>query len=261
MNKRAIVALLSVLAVTACLSYAQEASESIEDVATVGQTGWRWCSKCEGMHFITNGLGPCPAGGTHDVAGSSLYKLINNDFTADGQHWWRYCKKCKGLFYGGHETQGVCPAGGAHDSSWSGDYCVIHNSTAAPGQQNWRWCSRCEGLFYGGHASLGTCPAGGQHSLSGSGNYTLLFETKDAVVWGRVTDSSAAPVAKASVKIQGKAGTKTMKSATDGSYGFAGLKQGKYTFTASKKNVGDAKRTARLQSGDAKSVALVLKKK
>jgi hypothetical protein len=42
-----------------------------------GQLKWRWCHKCQGLHFIGNGtVGPCPAdGGSHSVLDSGNYAL------------------------------------------------------------------------------------------------------------------------------------------------------------------------------------------
>jgi hypothetical protein len=40
---------------------------ALDDPQAAGQPGWSWCDKCEGMHFSADGLGPCPAGGTHST--------------------------------------------------------------------------------------------------------------------------------------------------------------------------------------------------
>jgi hypothetical protein len=41
------------------------------------QDNWRWCDKCQALTFGGNStLGACPAGGTHDHAGSGNYVLI-----------------------------------------------------------------------------------------------------------------------------------------------------------------------------------------
>jgi hypothetical protein len=45
---------------------------------------WRWCSKCEGMHFVFDRFsapipsgpsGDCPKGGKHDPTGSGFYRV------------------------------------------------------------------------------------------------------------------------------------------------------------------------------------------
>jgi hypothetical protein len=39
------------------------------------QDNWRWCSKCEGLHFGNN-PGRCPAGGSQHIStGSGNYAL------------------------------------------------------------------------------------------------------------------------------------------------------------------------------------------
>ena len=40
------------------------------------QSNWRWCSKCQGLHFGGNPPGPCPAGGKHIKTGSGNYTLL-----------------------------------------------------------------------------------------------------------------------------------------------------------------------------------------
>ena len=136
------------------------------------QSNWRWCSKCQGLHFGGNPAGPCPAGGKHVKAGSGNYSLANNSPAAPGQADWRWCSKCQGLHFGGNPPR-PCPAGGKHIKTGSGNYTLAHNSPTAPGQANWRWCSKCQGLHFGGNPP-GPCPAGGTHIKAGSGNYTLL---------------------------------------------------------------------------------------
>jgi CubicO group peptidase (beta-lactamase class C family) len=148
------------------------------------QEGWRWCVRCEGMFFAAAGKSVCPAGGTHDGAGSGHYHVMFNSAFPYGQNGWRYCKKCGGLHYGGFGP-GVCPAGGGHDGSGSHDYRLVTNSPYKPydaehdkEQVNWRYCKKCQGSFYGGHPSKGHCPAGGAHDGSGSFDYWMAFMPK-----------------------------------------------------------------------------------
>ena len=43
------------------------------------QDNWRWCNKCQGLAYAGNpSVGACPAGGTHDHAGSENYTLIKS---------------------------------------------------------------------------------------------------------------------------------------------------------------------------------------
>jgi hypothetical protein len=140
------------------------------------QSGWRWCRKCQGLFFGGNPGPVCPAGGSHDSAGSYNYTLVMNSPDAAGprshkQSDWRWCRKCQGLFFGGNPDP-VCPAGGAHDSAGSYNYTLVMNSPQATGQSGCCWCRKCQGLFFGGNPSP-VCPAGGAHDSAGSGNYTL----------------------------------------------------------------------------------------
>ncbi|MEW6364656.1 MAG: carboxypeptidase-like regulatory domain-containing protein [Acidobacteriota bacterium] len=259
MNKRAILALLAASGLMVCLSFAQEAAQLEGAALGNTQAGWRWCSKCDGLHFITNGLGSCPAGGTHSTSGSGTYVLVNNDAKAQGQHGWRYCFRCDGLFYPGSDN-GVCPAGGAHDATGSGDYCLIAGVQAQVGQSGWRFCNKCNGLHYAASAPYGTCPAGGQHTTTGSGEYMLLSESKLPTLWGKVTNSAAQPVANAQVQATKGGATLKTKTKADGTYCFTGITLGKNTIKATKKKVGDATGTVKIKTGDTKSVNLELKK-
>ena len=81
--------------------------------------------KYQGLHFVGNTLGPCPAGGTHITEGGGDYRLVENDPTAFGQSEWRWCSKCQSLHFAGSSSQGVCPAGGGHISEGSGNYVVL----------------------------------------------------------------------------------------------------------------------------------------
>ncbi len=140
------------------------------------QDQWRWCSKCQVLHFAGgNSLGACAAGGSHNYRGSSNYSLILNTPNVRGQYGWRWCNKCQVLFFAGGGSLGACPAGGKHNPSGSSDY-VLKAKDVAPdyvGQAEWRWCRKCEALYFAGGDSLGACAAGGSHDSSGSGNYIL----------------------------------------------------------------------------------------
>ena len=90
------------------------------------QQGWKWCSKCQGLHFAGgNVFGICPAGGSHITNGSGDYTLLVNDPDAPGQSNWRWCNKCQGLHFGGAGSPGPCPAGGSHVRDGSGDYTLL----------------------------------------------------------------------------------------------------------------------------------------
>lgn len=138
------------------------------------QSGWSWCSKCQGLFFSVTGS-RCPAGSAHSAAGSGNYILAKDG--GMGQPNWRYCSKCHGLhFKGTAATAGLCPAGGAHDPSQSGDYRLEQSS--GKGQGGWRYCKRCAGLFFSGGSAMGSvgkCPGSGLgHDGSSSGDYWLV---------------------------------------------------------------------------------------
>lgn len=43
------------------------------------QEGWRWCHKCEALHFTGGGVvGRCPAGNNHDLTGSAKYLMTGS---------------------------------------------------------------------------------------------------------------------------------------------------------------------------------------
>ncbi|MEW6364659.1 MAG: carboxypeptidase-like regulatory domain-containing protein [Acidobacteriota bacterium] len=267
MNKRMILALLAVSGLLACLSFAQEAIQL--DGAALGncQTGWRWCSKCDGLSYIVGGVGPCPGGGTHATGASDSYVVVLNDPKASGVHGFHQCSRCKGLFHPTSDN-GVCPAGGTHDATGSGDYCLIPSMDAEIGQEGWGFCSKCQGVFYGAYAPHGICPAGGQHALYWGITGELISESKLPILWGKVTKSSSQAMAKGSVepvsgaKVEATKGgtTITTKTKADGSYCFTGIALGKHSIKASKRKVGTASGTVRIKNGDTKSVDLSLEK-
>src|SRR5678815_749810 len=121
------------------------------------QSGWRWCSSCEGLFFSENGTrGRCVADSHgHDATGSANYLVALERSDRLEQEGWRWCRKCQGLFFGGHDTEGVCPADrGQHDASASGSYVLAGEAMEDSEQNGWRWCSRCESLFFAGSSCL-----------------------------------------------------------------------------------------------------------
>ncbi len=103
-----------------------------------GQPQWSWCTKCQGLAYGPGfGSSRCPAGGTHDGAGSGNYTVdfAADDSPADAQPGWSWCHACQGLFFGGGGSGGVCPAGGPHDNAGSGAYTMTqHNELSTPVQ-------------------------------------------------------------------------------------------------------------------------------
>jgi M6 family metalloprotease-like protein len=162
---------------------------------------WRFCKKCNGLHYISNATTPsfglCPQSGAHvasdDEYVSIPYQIVMNNGNAPGQHGWRWCRKCQGMFFGPGQASSRCPARDQHDGSASGDYSFVQNDSTTPGQRYWRWCQKCQGLFFGGTMQFGNdtfdvlqagvCPASGQHDGSLSGNYAVLKEGLNRAVF------------------------------------------------------------------------------
>src|SRR6266568_1692754 len=150
------------------MSEAAAAVAAVEAAARSEQDNWRWCNKCQGLAFAGSpSPGACPAGKTHDHAGSGNYSLMQNTpvsipLTQDN---WRWCNKCQGLAFTGSPSPGACPAGETHDHAGSGNYRVIQDPLVLPpfSQDNWRWCNKCQGLAFAGSPSPGACPAGKTH--------------------------------------------------------------------------------------------------
>lgn len=139
-----------------------------------GQGNWRWCSKCMALAYGGNSSGTCPAGGVHDLGGSSNYLLAMELPSFGGQNNWKWCQKCQALAYAGLGA-GRCSAGGEHDQSRSADYRLASGSVGFPGQPNWKWCKKCQVLAHAG-TGPGVCAAGASHDYSGSSNYTLVVD-------------------------------------------------------------------------------------
>jgi hypothetical protein len=97
-------------------------SNFVLSTSGAGQSGWKWCNKCQCLFFGDPIHDPnaCVAH-THNDIGSGDYFL---ETSGGGQSDWRYCSKCQGLFFAGTpgSNLGVCPAGGNHTDSGSADY-------------------------------------------------------------------------------------------------------------------------------------------
>jgi hypothetical protein len=127
------------------------------------QGNWCYCKKCEGLFFVGNNPGVCPAGDAHDDSLSGGYLLSQS---SPGQSGWSFCQQCQGLFYTGNNL-GVCPV-----HTTAGATYVVPTSPAAGLQPGWSWCNKCQDLFFPGNG-LGFCAAGGSHDPNGSGSYYL----------------------------------------------------------------------------------------
>jgi hypothetical protein len=153
-------------------------SENASGQTVVRQHQWCWCRKCQGLFFAAGiSAGVCPAGESHDRAGSADYHLAVNAAglagqSIPGQSGWRWCAKCQALHYTRESAAGVCPAGGGHENAGSAEYTLDVDVPEAAGQPGWRWCHRCGVLFFGDFSG-GVCPAGGAHDPAASGHYVL----------------------------------------------------------------------------------------
>jgi hypothetical protein len=131
-----------------------------------GQTGFRYCSKCQGLFLGPNAAGECPGGAQHEPSGAI--------YTVGDQVWgvshgsWYWCSQCQGVFENSWGS-GVCPAPGrgGHRFSVGASAWLLNESPQAGQQTGWWRCQKCCGLFYYDPmyvGSSGTCPAGGGHS-------------------------------------------------------------------------------------------------
>jgi hypothetical protein len=48
------------------------------DASAPGQESWKWCKKCQVLSYTGKTVGPCQAGGQHDVTGSGNYRLASS---------------------------------------------------------------------------------------------------------------------------------------------------------------------------------------
>jgi|GEM_PF-2648084 len=138
----------------------------MQTLFTAGQNGWRYCAKCNGLHY--KGAAPCPYGGVHDATPGETYVVPFAGATTTGQAGWKWCKKCQSLVIGG----GTCTAAGQHDTSASANYQLPYVATPTFGY-DWRSCGTCQALCYGGGAVPGSCPGGGWHDFSHTEYYSI----------------------------------------------------------------------------------------
>jgi len=92
------------------------------------QFGWRHCRKCMGLSYIKNGVGRCPASGSHDHTGSYGYYPFYGGAPSTAQDQWRWCDRCQGMFYGPGAPISRCPWGAGHRiGSTSLNYVHLHD--------------------------------------------------------------------------------------------------------------------------------------
>ena len=158
------------------------------------QGDWAWCRKCSGLFWSSNGLntGVCPAGGAHDLSGSSEY-WVPHDGPEEGnpasdpygvQQHWSWCKNCDVLFWGPGDSGSYCPnpPAGKHNHV-AGSSTVYDMMFGGPFQgdlfyqDGWAWCSACQGLFWSGFG--GKCPGTNNmaeaHTVGSGTDYDLLW--------------------------------------------------------------------------------------
>ena len=146
------------------------------------QSGWRWCSICQGLYFspdiFTVTISRCPSGGTHIIGGSNYSLKYDQPAGPEQESDWRWCKKCQGLHYGPGMAASKCPAGGPHIQDESLNYALRYNVANIAGRQrDWKWCIKCQGLHFDPNVAGSRCSAGGTHEsrAGNSANYSLLI--------------------------------------------------------------------------------------
>lgn len=256
-----LVAFLVALSIVSCLSFAQELAQTEGVVLSSTrntQVKWRWCSKCDGLHYIGGGLGPCPAGGRHSTSGSGAYALplydAHKNVGSGGIYCW--CRKCQGLFaeLPAGQERGVCPAGGGHDNSASSVYVALWMSSAELGQESWRLCTRCGGLFYAGRAPHGRGPAGSEHTGSTERSFELLKQSKLPILWGFVYRSSGV-VYHAVVEVRTESGSsRVTRTYADGSWCTPNVTTGRLFVRATKGNLSTPWIAVGVRTGDVRIV-------
>eukprot|EP01097_Dermamoeba_algensis_P000061 TRINITY_DN1015_c0_g4_i2.p1 TRINITY_DN1015_c0_g4~~TRINITY_DN1015_c0_g4_i2.p1 ORF type:complete len:573 (-),score=82.41 TRINITY_DN1015_c0_g4_i2:527-2206(-) len=141
-----------------------------------GQSQWKKCMQCSGLHYNGLNAGRCPAGYGHMWQEQEYVLSHNKSPGGSVQSDWRWCQKCQQLWWAG-QGNGVCPSGGnGHEKTGSGNYYIHHYDSSVKGETGWRWCSRCMVLFHIGSGTPSICAAGGPHNPTGSGEYTLRFK-------------------------------------------------------------------------------------
>ncbi len=243
-KRLALTSFLAALSIVSRPSFADELAQTEGVVLSSTrntQAKWRWCHKCDGLHYIGGGLGPCPAGGRHSTSGSGAYALplYDTDKYAGNGTVFYWCRKCQGLFteLSASQERGVCPAGGGHDNSASSVYVALWMSSAEVGQESWRLCTRCAGLFYAGRAPHGRCPAGREHTGSAERSFELLKQSKLPILWGFVYSGSGV-VSHAVVEVRTESGSsRVTKTYADGSWCTPDVTAGRLFVRATKGNL------------------------
>jgi M6 family metalloprotease-like protein len=158
----------------------------------VGQAGWLFCDKCQGLFFSIPSPGPCPEdGGDHrrpksPAANYFNYMMVSGVSEPIRQSGWRYCNKCQGLFYGPNQAGSFCQdhTGGLTHIAEGSDYSLVINGLSAPGQHGWKWCQKCQGLFFGPNQADSNCPKDSlQHDGSTSADYAMVRSLYHASVF------------------------------------------------------------------------------
>lgn len=85
--------------------------------ATEIQQGWRWCRKCQALHFPGDGEA-CHLTSDHD-SGSSNYAVEIISIPNTDRPSWRFCDKCRVLHLVVKGETGPCYGGGLHNASGS----------------------------------------------------------------------------------------------------------------------------------------------
>jgi hypothetical protein len=87
------------------------------------QTGWRWCSRCQGLVFSGFSSGICWDEAPHELGGSGSYSVPYGETPPGAQDLWRWCSRCQGLVFSGF-NEGICSNGAPHELGGSVSYSV-----------------------------------------------------------------------------------------------------------------------------------------
>ena len=149
------------------------------EAAASTQSGWLYCTHCQGFWWHGNGKSGVCYGNDyqgHATSPSSAYYVKFATAGGGGQSGWYYCAQCQLMHYGSGSV-GNCPVGvGTRHTSYGSSNYRIETSTSndgSGGQHNWRYCSQCRGIWWDGNGRSGACPGYPGGHIAGSTDYIL----------------------------------------------------------------------------------------
>ena len=177
----------AVAAGAASVAHAGSAKAATPAVGEGTQGGWGWCSKCQGLYFVSSANNVCPYDavfGKHGQAKSYQYWVyFNKPGDMYYQEGWAWCGACAGLFFAdGAKTAGSCPdldGYGAHvNSGWNYTLAYIPATPQQNYQDGWSYCTQCRGIFFSGidKSRAGVCPLDNSAYVhNGTGTYPYMM--------------------------------------------------------------------------------------